>query len=337
MGGRLLPGRRHLNGLDSPDQAIFYTSGKTSNEAAFAYQLFVRAFGTNNLPDCSNMCHESTSVALAEVIGIGKGSVSLEDIHDAKLIVIAGQNPGTNHPRMLTALEEAKRNGAKIIAVNPLREAGLVRFKNPQKVRGLVGAGTALADLHLPVRINGDLALFQAIASLLLEWGAVDHEFIERYTTGFDAWAEHLGAGLGRRRPVDRPRPGPDRAGRPDVPGVRRDGHLLGDGDHPAPQRRRHGEGDREPRVPPGERRQARRRALSRPRALQRPGRPHDGDLGAAAVALPRRARARSSASSRRESTASTASPRSRRSATATRRCSSGWAATSSRRPRTPR
>ena len=183
---------RHLNGLDSPDQAIFYTSGKTSNEAAFAYQLFVRAFGTNNLPDCSNMCHESTSVALAEVIGIGKGSVSLEDIHDAKLIVIAGQNPGTNHPRMLTALEKAKRNGARIIAVNPLREAGLVRFKNPQKVRGLVGAGTALADLHLPVRVNGDLALFQAIASLLLEWGAVDHEFIERYTTGFDAWADHL-------------------------------------------------------------------------------------------------------------------------------------------------
>src|SRR4029079_13885085 len=103
---------RHLNGLNSPDQAIFYTSGKTSNEAAFAYQLFVRAFGTNNLPDCSNMCHESTSVALAEVIGIGKGSVSLQDIHDAKLVVLAGQNPGTNHPRMLSALEEAKDRGA---------------------------------------------------------------------------------------------------------------------------------------------------------------------------------------------------------------------------------
>lgn len=182
----------HLNGLASPDQAIFYTSGKTSNEAAFAYQLFVRAFGTNNLPDCSNMCHESSGVALAEVMGIGKGSVSLQDIHDAKLIVIAGQNPGTNHPRMLIALEEAKRNGARIIAINPLREAGLVRFKNPQKPRGLAGTGTELADLHLQIRINGDLALFQAIGALLLEWGAVDRDFVERYTYGFDAWADHL-------------------------------------------------------------------------------------------------------------------------------------------------
>ena len=170
----------HLNELASPDEAVFYTSGKTSNEAAFVYQLFARAFGTNNLPDCSNMCHESTSVALAEVIGIGKGSVTLDDIHHADLIVIAGQNPGTNHPRMLSALEEAKKNGAKIIAVNPLREAGLVRFKNPQTPRGVIGRGTELADLHLPIRVNGDLALFQAIGALLLEWDAVDRDFIER-------------------------------------------------------------------------------------------------------------------------------------------------------------
>jgi molybdopterin-dependent oxidoreductase alpha subunit len=181
-----------LNGLASPDEAIFYTSGKVSNEAAFAYQLFARAFGTNNLPDCSNMCHESTSVALAEAIGIGKGSVSLDDVHDAKLIVIAGQNPGTNHPRMLSALEIAKQNGAKIISVNPLREAGLVRFKNPQTVRGMVGHGTGLSDLHLPIRINGDLALFQAIGSLLLEWDAVDHEFVRDHTAGFDEWAAHV-------------------------------------------------------------------------------------------------------------------------------------------------
>ena len=180
---------RHLNGLASPDEAVFYTSGKTSNEAAFAYQLFARAFGTNNLPDCSNMCHESTSVGLAEVIGIGKGSVSLDDIHEAKLIVIAGQNPGTNHPRMLTALEIAKKNGAKIIAVNPLREAGLVRFKNPQKVRGVAGHGTGIADLHLPVRVNGDLALFQAIGALLLEWDALDQDFVRDYTAGFEEWA----------------------------------------------------------------------------------------------------------------------------------------------------
>ena len=183
-----------LNGLASPDEAIFYTSGKISNEAAFAYQLFARAYGTNNLPDCSNMCHESTSVALAEAIGIGKGSVSLDDIHEAKLIVIAGQNPGTNHPRMLSALEIAKQNGAKIIAVNPLREAGLVRFKNPQKVRGLAGPGLALADLHLPVRINGDLALFQAIGALLLEWDALDHDFIDR------AHARLRGVGRARAR-----------------------------------------------------------------------------------------------------------------------------------------
>jgi formate dehydrogenase major subunit len=149
------------------------------------------------------MCHESTSVALAEVIGIGKGSVTLQDIHDAELIVICGQNPGTNHPRMLTALEKAKRNGAKILAVNPLAEAGLLRFKNPQNVRGLAGAGTGLADLHLPIRVNGDLALFQAIGTLLLQreraeaaagrpGGVIDHEFIEQYTTGFDAWATSL-------------------------------------------------------------------------------------------------------------------------------------------------
>ena len=185
---------RHLNALASPDEAIFYTSGKVSNEAAFAYQLFVRALGTNNLPDCSNMCHESTSVGLAEVIGIGKGSVSLEDIHQAKLIVIAGQNPGTNHPRMLSALEIAKRNGARIIAINPLREAGLVRFKNPQKPRGVIGNGTGIADLHLPVRINGDLALFQAIGALLLEWDAVDHDFIATHTAGFEEYAAGLRA-----------------------------------------------------------------------------------------------------------------------------------------------
>ncbi|WP_341923988.1 FdhF/YdeP family oxidoreductase [Nocardioides psychrotolerans] len=183
---------RQLNDLASPDEAIFYTSGKTSNEAAFAYQLFVRAFGTNNLPDCSNMCHESTSVGLAEVIGIGKASVTFDDVHHADLIVIAGQNPGTNHPRMLTALEEAKANGAKVIAINPLKEAGLVRFKNPQNVRGVVGNGTGMADLHLAVRINGDLALLQAISSLLLEWGALDGEFIERHTYGFEDYAAHL-------------------------------------------------------------------------------------------------------------------------------------------------
>ena len=183
---------RHLNAI-SPDQALFYTSGKVSNEAAYLYQLFARAYGTNNLPDCSNMCHESSGTALSETIGIGKGSVSLEDIHQAELIVVMGQNPGTNHPRMLSALEEAKQHGARIIAVNPLKETGLVRFKNPQHAKGVVGPGTGLADLYLQVRTNGDLALLQAIGSLLLEWGCVDREFVDRHTVGFDDYADALG------------------------------------------------------------------------------------------------------------------------------------------------
>jgi len=183
-----------LNGLASPDEAIFYTSGRTSNEAAFCYQLFVRAFGTNNLPDCSNMCHESTSVALAETIGIGKASVTLQDVYNAKLLILAGQNPGSNHPRMLSALEVAKRRAAKIIAVNPLREAGLINFRNPQTPRGLLGKGTDLADLHLPIKINGDLALFQAWGALLVQWNALDHEFIGKHTHGFDSWLGHVSA-----------------------------------------------------------------------------------------------------------------------------------------------
>lgn len=181
----------HLRQLDSPDQATFYTSGKTSNEAAFVYQLFARSFGTNNLPDCSNMCHESSGSALVDTIGIGKGSVSLEDIHQAKLLLVVGQNPGTNHPRMLSALEEAKSRGARIISINPLQEAGLVRFKNPQTPKGLT-VGTALADLHLPIRLNGDLAFFQAVGALLVEWDAVDHDFIEQYATGFEEYVAHV-------------------------------------------------------------------------------------------------------------------------------------------------
>ena len=187
---------RHLRGIN-PDEAIFYTSGKVSNEAAYLYQLFARAYGTNNLPDCSNMCHESTSVALQETIGIGKGSVTLEDVHEAELIVILGQNPGTNHPRMLSALEKAKQRGARIIAVNPLKEAGLIRFRNPQTPRGVAGRGTGLADLYLQIRGGGDLALLQSLAAHLVEWDALDHDFLERHTTGFDEYAAAL-AGLDR-------------------------------------------------------------------------------------------------------------------------------------------
>ncbi|MFA4930072.1 MAG: FdhF/YdeP family oxidoreductase, partial [Patulibacter sp.] len=189
-----------LRALPEPDRALFYTSGRTSNEAAFLYQLLVRCLGTNNLPDCSNMCHESSSVALGETIGIGKGSVTINDLVAADVIVIAGQNPGTNHPRMLMALEQAKQQGATIITVNPLPEAGLQRFDNPQTARGLAGRGTQLTDLFLQVRLGGDLALFQALNRLLLDAEAaapdtvLDHAFLRERTDGLDALTAHLGA-----------------------------------------------------------------------------------------------------------------------------------------------
>ncbi|MFJ5830381.1 FdhF/YdeP family oxidoreductase [Streptomyces sp. NPDC093089] len=183
-----------LRALASPDEALFYTSGRTSNEAAFLLQLFAREFGTNNLPDCSNMCHESSGSALTETIGIGKGSVSLEDLHRADLIIVAGQNPGTNHPRMLSALEKAKAGGARIISVNPLPEAGLERFKNPQTPQGML-RGAALTDLFLQIRIGGDQALFRLLNRLVLETpGAVDEEFVREHTHGYEEFAEAAGA-----------------------------------------------------------------------------------------------------------------------------------------------
>ena len=142
-----------------PDEAVFYTSGRTSNEAAFLYQLFVRQFGTNNLPDCSNMCHESSGVALTESLGFGKGSVTLEDFYKAEVIIILGQNPGTNHPRMLSALQKAKENGCIIISVNPLPETGLIAFNDPQSVKGILGIKSKLTDHFLQIKINGDMAL----------------------------------------------------------------------------------------------------------------------------------------------------------------------------------
>ncbi|MFJ9561804.1 FdhF/YdeP family oxidoreductase [Streptomyces fuscichromogenes] len=176
--------------LSSPDEAVFYTSGRTSNEAAFLYQLFARELGTNNLPDCSNMCHESSGSALTETIGIGKGSVHLEDLYKADLIIVAGQNPGTNHPRMLSALEKAKANGARIISVNPLPEAGLERFKNPQTPQGML-RGAALTDLFLQIRIGGDQALFRLLNKLVLETeGAVDEEFVREHTHGYEEFAK---------------------------------------------------------------------------------------------------------------------------------------------------
>ncbi len=186
-----------LKDLSTPDDAIFYTSGRTSNEAAFLYQLFVRQFGTNNLPDCSNMCHESSGVALSQTLGIGKGSVKLEDFYHTDLIIIAGQNPGTNHPRMLSALRRAKKEGAKIISINPLKETGLTRFKDPQKMADYFNGGVKLTDLYLQVKINEDVALVKAILKLLAEkekeiGGVFDYDFIQEHTVGYEAFLEGL-------------------------------------------------------------------------------------------------------------------------------------------------
>ena len=186
-----------LNGLE-PDEAIFYTSGRASNEAAFLYQLFVRQYGTNNLPDCSNMCHESTSLALAEVLGLGKGTVTLQDLHEADLIMVVGQNPGTNHPRMLNALEACKNNGGRIISVNPLPESGLMRFIDPQSPVDILKRGTDLTDLFLQVRINEDQSLLRAIAKILWEREKIapgtvfDAGFVADHTSGYAAWTAML-------------------------------------------------------------------------------------------------------------------------------------------------
>ncbi|MBT8422908.1 MAG: FdhF/YdeP family oxidoreductase [Gammaproteobacteria bacterium] len=186
---------RHLNALDDPNEAAFYTSGRTSNEAAFLWQLFVRAYGTNNMPDCSNMCHESSGTAMTQVIGSGKGTVRLEDFDHANAIFVLGQNPGSNHPRMLAALERAKAKGAKIVTVNPLNEPGSRNFRNPQKLSGWTGKGTDLTDLHVPVRVNGDVAFLKGLCKALLEaetankGHVLDREFIKQYTTGFEDFA----------------------------------------------------------------------------------------------------------------------------------------------------
>jgi molybdopterin-dependent oxidoreductase alpha subunit len=188
-----------LSALDSADEAAFYTSGRTSNEAAYLYQLFIRTFGTNNMPDCSNMCHESSGVGMVETIGIGKGTVSLEDLESSSCIFIFGQNPGSNHPRMLASLQEAKRGGAKIISVNPMDEAGLQKFNNPQEISGLAGQGTKLRDLHLPIKINGDASFLTGLAKYLLEKhqqtnDVLDLAFIQQYCDGFESFEAHVNA-----------------------------------------------------------------------------------------------------------------------------------------------
>jgi len=180
-----------LKSLDSPNKAVFYTSGRTSNEAAFLYQAFIRSYGTNNLPDCSNMCHESSGKGLGSTIGIGKGTVRLEDFYHSDLILVIGQNPGTNHPRMLTALRDAKKKGSKIIHINPLPEAGLERFKHPQDYMKLDFKSTKLSDIHLQVKIGGDAALMKGLIKVHLESGGLDLDFINNSTTGFQSMCDN--------------------------------------------------------------------------------------------------------------------------------------------------
>lgn len=179
-----------------PQEAVFYTSGRTSNEAAYMYQLFVRQYGTNNLPDCSNMCHESSGVALTETIGIGKGTVKLDDIHHAKLMLVIGQNPGTNHPRMMSALSKCKGNGGRIIHINPLPEVGTSKFINPQSPLEILKGGTKLADVYLPIKVGGDMALFQYIQHRLYERSMSNPEiiaqgFVANNTQGFEEWQKY--------------------------------------------------------------------------------------------------------------------------------------------------
>ncbi len=193
----------HLNALPSPDEAIFYTSGRTSNEAAFLYQLFVREYGTNNFPDCSNMCHESSGTAMKKQIGVGKGTVSLQDFEQADAIFIFGQNPGTNHPRMLGELRDAARRGCRIVSFNPLRERGLERFADPQDTLQMATNGSSrISSDYLQLKIGGDLAAVKGIIRHVLERDAeaiargaaslLDRGFIDEHTSGFDAFAANV-------------------------------------------------------------------------------------------------------------------------------------------------
>lgn len=326
-----------LRALGSPDEALFYTSGRTSNEAAFLLQLFAREFGTNNLPDCSNMCHESSGSALTETIGIGKGSVSLEDLHRADLIIVAGQNPGTNHPRMLSALEKAKAGGARIISVNPLPEAGLERFKNPQTPQGML-RGAALNDLFLQIRIGGDQALFRLLNKLVLETaGAVDEEFVREHTHGYEEfvaaageadWDETLAATGLERAEIERALEMVLASERTVVcwaMGLTQHKHSV-------------------PTIREVVNFLLLRGNIGRPGAGVCPVRGHSNVQGDRTMGIFERPAppsstpwTRSSGSSPRATTASTWSVRSRRCATARRRCSSRWAATSWGRRRTRR
>jgi len=191
---------RHLNALPDPNQAMFYTSGRASNEAAFLYQLFVREYGTNNFPDCSNMCHEPSGSAMRPQIGVGKGTVTLDDFEKADAVLIFGQNPGTNHPRMLGELRAAARRGARVVSFNPLRERGLERFADPQsKVEMATMGSTRISSHYFQLRVGGDFAMVKGMMKHVVEQedargGVLDHAFIAEHTTGIEALLDDLRA-----------------------------------------------------------------------------------------------------------------------------------------------
>lgn len=187
-----------LRSLDDPDQAVFYTSGRITNEPAFLFGLLARAYGTNNLPDCSNMCHEATGAGMVSAIGVGKSTVHYDDFGAADLVIVMGQNPGTSHPRMLNALQDTKVHGGAMVAVNPLPEASLLRYRNPQKPVGVLGDGIVMADQFVQIRIGGDLHLLQAIAKRVLlaeaadPGNVLDWDFINSHCAGFDDYRDHI-------------------------------------------------------------------------------------------------------------------------------------------------
>lgn len=184
-----------LNALDDPDQAIFYTSGRTSNEAAFLYQLFVREYGTNNFPDCSNMCHEPSGAAMKPTLGVGKGTVMLADFEQADCILVFGQNPGTNHPRMLGELRAARKRGARIVSFNPLRERGLERFADPQNAMEMATLGDAPISSHyFQLKVGGDFALLKGMCKRVVETARIDRAFVAEHTAGFEAFVADLQA-----------------------------------------------------------------------------------------------------------------------------------------------
>ena len=288
---------RELNALPSPNAAAFYTSGRASNEAAFLYQLFVRQFGTNNLPDCSNMCHESSGVCSLRTIGIGKGCVTINDFEKTDCIFIIGQNPGTNHPRMLTSLEHARNNGATIVAINPMPEPGLMRVVNPNpqeyrnllkfSVKMLFNIGTPLSDLWLPVRINGDMAAMQGIMKEMLAeedlhpGTVLDREFIESHTTGADQFlttsAPRTGTSFCAAAALPERKSAPRRILR-SSPGAHL---LLGHGPDPAQERSRHDPGSNTVLLLGRPRRPVPAPTVPSARSLECAGRSHHGNLGA--------------------------------------------------------